>query len=138
MLCSQWLCFAASSVTAVSFSAAGLTVSGLSGLVAAAMPPFGLRLVLIKGAIVVYVIFICACVCFIRFVGFTVTCRNDTPTGNVAKDVAIWQTSVSCKSYVVQKNQEMYVIPKIDLSQSTYYMYHIWWDQIFKGRSNLG
>jgi hypothetical protein len=27
------------------------------------------------------------------------------PTGDVAKDVAIWQTSVSCKSYVVQRNQ---------------------------------
>ncbi len=27
------------------------------------------------------------------------------PTGDVAKDVAIWQNSVSCKSYVVQRNQ---------------------------------
>ncbi len=27
------------------------------------------------------------------------------PTGNVAKDVAICQNSVSCKSYVVQRNQ---------------------------------
>jgi hypothetical protein len=27
------------------------------------------------------------------------------PTGNVAKDVAIWQIFVSCKSYFVQRNQ---------------------------------
>ncbi len=27
------------------------------------------------------------------------------PTGDVAKDVAIWQNSVSRKSYVVQRNQ---------------------------------
>jgi hypothetical protein len=27
------------------------------------------------------------------------------PTGNVAKDVAIWQKSVSRKSYGVQRNQ---------------------------------
>ncbi len=27
------------------------------------------------------------------------------PTGDVAKGVAIWQNSVSCKSYVVQRNQ---------------------------------
>ncbi len=27
------------------------------------------------------------------------------PTGDVGKDAAIWQTSVSCKSYVVRRNQ---------------------------------
>jgi hypothetical protein len=27
------------------------------------------------------------------------------PTGDVAKKVAIWQNSVSCKSYVVRRNQ---------------------------------
>jgi hypothetical protein len=27
------------------------------------------------------------------------------PTGNVAKNVAIWQNSVSCMPYVVQRNQ---------------------------------
>ncbi len=27
------------------------------------------------------------------------------PTGDVAKDVAIWQNSVSCKSYDVRRNQ---------------------------------
>ena len=27
------------------------------------------------------------------------------PTGDMAKDVAMWQNSVSCKSYVVQRNQ---------------------------------
>ncbi len=27
------------------------------------------------------------------------------PTGAVAKDVAVWQISVSCKSYAVQRNQ---------------------------------
>ncbi len=27
------------------------------------------------------------------------------PTGNVTKDVAIWQNSVSRKSYAVQRNQ---------------------------------
>jgi hypothetical protein len=48
---------------------------------------------------------VCGCVCYVRFVRFTVTWRNDMPTGDVAKDVAIWQTSVSCKSYVVQRNQ---------------------------------
>jgi hypothetical protein len=43
--------------TAVSFAAAGLTVAGLSGLVAAAIPPFNLRLLLFGGAMVVYVMF---------------------------------------------------------------------------------
>jgi hypothetical protein len=37
--------------------AAGLTVAGLLDLVAAAIPPFGLRLVLIRGAMVVDVMF---------------------------------------------------------------------------------
>jgi hypothetical protein len=27
------------------------------------------------------------------------------PTGDMAKDVAIWQNSVSCKSYFVRRNQ---------------------------------
>ncbi len=45
--CSKWLCFAVPPVaTAVLFAAAGLTVTGLLGWVAAATPPFGLRLVL--------------------------------------------------------------------------------------------
>ena len=43
--------------TAVSFAAAGLTVTGLAGLVAAAMFPFGLCLVLFLGAVVVDVVF---------------------------------------------------------------------------------
>ncbi len=30
------------------------------------------------------------------------------------------------------------LFPNIDLSQSTYFMYHIWQNQIFKGRSSLG
>ncbi len=58
VLCSKQLHFAALPVaTAVLFAAAGLTVAGLSGLVAAAIPPFGLRLVLIGGATVVDVMF---------------------------------------------------------------------------------
>ncbi len=43
--------------TAVLFAAAGLTVAGLLGLVAAAIPPFVLRLVLFGGAMVVDVMF---------------------------------------------------------------------------------
>ncbi len=43
--------------TAVLFAATGITVAGLSGLVAAAIPPFGLHLVLIGGAMVVDVMF---------------------------------------------------------------------------------
>jgi hypothetical protein len=43
--------------TAVLFAAAGLTVTGLSGLVAAAIPPFSLHLVLFVGAMVVDVMF---------------------------------------------------------------------------------
>jgi hypothetical protein len=43
--------------TAVLFVAAGLTVAGLLGLVAAAIPPFGLHLVLFVGAMVVDVMF---------------------------------------------------------------------------------
>jgi hypothetical protein len=39
--------------TAVSFAAAGMTVAGLSGLVVAVIPPFGLCFVLIGGAMVV-------------------------------------------------------------------------------------
>jgi hypothetical protein len=39
--------------TAVSFATAGLTVAGLLGLVAAAILPFGLHLVLFRGAMVV-------------------------------------------------------------------------------------
>jgi hypothetical protein len=58
VLCSKRLCFAALPVaTAVPFVAAGVTVAGLSGLVAVAIPPFGLRLVLIRGAMVVDVMF---------------------------------------------------------------------------------
>jgi hypothetical protein len=58
VLCSKRLRFAAPPVaTAVLFAAAGLTVAGLSGLVAAAIPPFGLRLVFIGGAMVVDVMF---------------------------------------------------------------------------------
>jgi hypothetical protein len=44
-------------VSAVLFAAAELTVTGLLGLVAAAIPPFGLRLVLFIGAMVVDVMF---------------------------------------------------------------------------------
>jgi hypothetical protein len=52
--CPKWLHFAALLVaTAVSFAAAGLTITGLLGLLAAAIPPFGLRFVLIEGAMVV-------------------------------------------------------------------------------------
>ncbi len=55
--CSKWLHFEAPQVaTAVSFAAARLTVAGLSGLVAAAIPPFGLHLVLFGGAMVVDVV----------------------------------------------------------------------------------
>jgi hypothetical protein len=43
--------------TAVLFAAAGLTVARLLGLVAAAIPPFVLRLVLFGGAMVVDVMF---------------------------------------------------------------------------------
>jgi hypothetical protein len=56
--CSKRLCFEAVPVaTAVLFAAAGLTVAGLSSLVVAAIPPFGLRLVLFVGAMVVDVMF---------------------------------------------------------------------------------
>jgi hypothetical protein len=56
--CSKWLhCAAPLVATARSFAAAGLTVAGLLGLVAAAIPPFGLCLVLFGGAIVVDVMF---------------------------------------------------------------------------------
>ncbi len=58
MPCPKWLHFAAPLVaTAVLFAAAGLTVTGLLGLVAAAIHPFGLRFVLIGGAMVVDVMF---------------------------------------------------------------------------------
>jgi hypothetical protein len=43
--------------TAVSFAAAGLTVAGLLGLLAAVIPPFSLCFVLIGGAMVVDVMF---------------------------------------------------------------------------------
>ncbi len=56
--CSKRLRFAAPPLaTAVLFAAAGLTVTGLLGLVAAATSPFGLRLVLFRGATVVDVMF---------------------------------------------------------------------------------
>jgi hypothetical protein len=58
VLCPKRLCLATPQVaTAVSFAAAGLTVTELLGLVAAAIPPFGLHFVLIGGAMVVDVIF---------------------------------------------------------------------------------
>jgi hypothetical protein len=58
VLCSKRLRFAAPPVAiAVLFAAAGLTVAGLSGLVVAVIPPFGLHLVLIRGAMVVDVMF---------------------------------------------------------------------------------
>ncbi len=51
--CSKCLHFAALPVaTSVSFAAAGSTIAVLSGLLAAAIPPFGLRFVLIGGAMV--------------------------------------------------------------------------------------
>jgi hypothetical protein len=57
-LCSKRLCFEAPLVaTAVLFAAAGLTDAGLSVLVVAAIPPFGLCLVLFVGAMVVDVMF---------------------------------------------------------------------------------
>jgi hypothetical protein len=68
------------------------------------------------------------------------------PTGDLAKDVAIWQTSVSSKFYVVQRNQINVCVdyvfcdclfPKIDGSQSSYFMCHFRRNQIFKGRSSL-
>jgi hypothetical protein len=74
----------------VKFAAAGLTVTGLLGLVAAAIPPFGFHLVLFGGAIVVDVMFglwlcvlcqICQIHCFCGGMIF--------PTGDVAKEVAI-------------------------------------------------
>jgi hypothetical protein len=56
--CSKWLHFSVLPVaTAVLFAAAGLTVAGLLGLVVAAIPPFGLCLVLYGGAVVVDVMF---------------------------------------------------------------------------------
>jgi hypothetical protein len=52
VLCSKRLRFAVPPVaTAVSFAAAGLTVAGLLGMVAVILP-FGLRLVLVGGAMV--------------------------------------------------------------------------------------
>ncbi len=56
--CSKWLHFAVPpGATAELFAAAGSTVAGLLGLVAAAIPPFGLHLVLFRGAMVVDVMF---------------------------------------------------------------------------------
>jgi hypothetical protein len=58
VLCSKWLHFEVPAVaTAVLFAAAGLTVAGLSGLVAAAILLFSLRFVLFGGAMVVDVMF---------------------------------------------------------------------------------
>jgi hypothetical protein len=58
VLCSKQLCFEVLAVaTLVLFAAAGLTVAGLLGLVAAAILPFGLRLALFGGAMVVDVMF---------------------------------------------------------------------------------
>jgi hypothetical protein len=51
--CPKHLHFAALLVaTAVLFAAAGLTIAGLLGLLAAAIPPFGLHFALIGGAMV--------------------------------------------------------------------------------------
>jgi hypothetical protein len=56
--CPKRLCFAALPVaTAVSFAAAELTITGLSDFLAAAIPPFGLRFVLIGGTMVLDVMF---------------------------------------------------------------------------------
>jgi hypothetical protein len=58
VLCSKQLHFSVPPVaTAVLFAVAGLTVAGLSGLVAAAIPPSGLCFILIGGAMVVDVMF---------------------------------------------------------------------------------
>ncbi len=58
VLSSKKLHFEASAVaTAVLFAAAGLTVAGLLDLVAVAILPFGLHLVLFGGAMVVDVMF---------------------------------------------------------------------------------
>jgi hypothetical protein len=56
--CPKRLHFAALlGATAVSFAAARLTFVGISGLLADAIPPFGLHFVLIGGAMVVDVMF---------------------------------------------------------------------------------
>ncbi len=55
--CSKQLFEALAVATAVSFAAGGLTDTGLLGLVAAAILPFGLCLVLFRGAMVVDVVF---------------------------------------------------------------------------------
>ncbi len=56
--CSKQLHFEVPAVaTAVSFATAGLTVARFLGLVAAAIPPFVLHLVLFGGAMVVDVMF---------------------------------------------------------------------------------
>jgi hypothetical protein len=56
--CPNYLRFAVlPGATAVSFAAAGLTIAGLSGLLAAAIPPFGLHFSLIRGAMVFDVMF---------------------------------------------------------------------------------
>ncbi len=58
ILCPKWLHFAVLLVaTAVMFAAAGLTIAGLSGRLAAAIPPFGLRFILIRGAMFFDVLF---------------------------------------------------------------------------------
>jgi hypothetical protein len=76
--CSKRLHFKAPPVaTAVMFAAAGLTVTGLSGFVAAVIPPFSLHLALFVGAMVVMLCLVCGCVCYVRFVRFTVMWRND-------------------------------------------------------------
>ncbi len=67
--CSKQLYFEVPPVaTAVLFAAAGLTVARLLGLVAAAIPPFSLHLVLFIGAMVVDVMF-GLCVSLLRTVG---------------------------------------------------------------------
>ncbi len=56
--CSKWLHFEAPVVaTTVLFAAAGLTVAGLLGLLAATILPFSLHVVLLGGAMVVDVMF---------------------------------------------------------------------------------
>jgi hypothetical protein len=73
--------------TAVSFAAAGLTVAGLLGLVAAAIPPFILHLVLSEVPWLLILCLVCGCVCYVRFVRFTVAWRND---------FANWQCGERC------------------------------------------
>ncbi len=148
MPCSKRLHFEASVVaTAVLFAAAGLTVAGLLGLVAAAIPPFGLHLVLFGGAMVVDVMFgLWLCVlCQI--------CQIHWYVEEWFFQLAMWQKILSFSKILFLTSLTLYkginkcmgrlyfcdfLFPKIDLSWSTFFVYHILQNQISKGRSSLG